>query len=90
MQRHLYCYDSVTQLGLLDNPEDKRMITARQLANLYLARLADEVIDIAEQREEKVQAGFLPAGSSWGRASQQGIAYSAPIVARTFWADIHQ
>ena len=65
------------------------MITARQLANSYLARLADTIIQVAEDREESLKDGRLPVGSSWGQRVQRDISFEALIVARTFWADMY-
>jgi hypothetical protein len=65
------------------------MISARQLANSYLARLADDVIQLAEDREEMIKDGRLGSGSNWGARVQAGISFEALIVARTFWADMY-
>ena len=63
------------------------MISARQMANLYLARVADEVIHNLVAGEEQVKLGIVGNMQKYRNAAAR-IAYSAPIIARTFWEDM--
>lgn len=65
-----------------------RTITARQLANSYLARVADDVIHLLVSGEQAVQQGIVGNAANY-REAAAGYSYSAPIIARSFWADMY-
>lgn len=63
------------------------MISARQLANSYLARIADDVIQVREIGWERVAAGFV-GNDVHQQNIATGYAEQAAMAARTFWHDM--